>query len=634
MANSYYSLRSYDHFCFFCQINNSKKKKDEFAFFVFFTFKGWKRLVVADGPRQVINAFTLYAFADRVGFSSNLSDYYEGNYFTAIMLLAMMFTVLVFAASFLMLTIAAIMYIPLIIYIKGNLKAFCCHKIDKRISELVRYKKKMRLAKQAAIARAEAKGDFNHLKNKKGEIVGMKIPQPTLPTVDVEIYNHHKDNGSVKKRNSTESYGGEKLGGGFESPGFGPNRFMGNTGNGNGSIYGRESPSLLYNGIENGEEYASNANLMANAGPAGNIYDFSATSSQNHNTSPSIPQSSHTSPESYPNHVRGINGQPSSVIRNYGSNSNLNEQLIDSLGPIGTSPMVRPMQVRGYQHQMQGQAQTATQGKSPLGMNVQNSTSNLNLNEGFEKRGNQAYGNEGYGKEFEYGNEGSYQDYGNDFSEGGYYYSGNQYDYSYGDQTGSGYGNQDLSNYVPFNNQDSLSHDYSNQISNSFQPQTDSSNLTPNSHQNSRSHSTRSENQPTSFGLSDVIDDYYGEGGAGSMNTSRNVSRNENYQQGGDQEYNYTWNQAATGGGVGGGSGGEESPYDEIESPAGYGWGERNEPVNYQFGEKNLNPPIKNHGSGSRNQTWDDPRPESKGFELVDNSAGVKETTVRGARKR
>lgn len=40
MANNYYSLKSYDHFCFFSQINNSKKKKDEFAFFVFFTFKG------------------------------------------------------------------------------------------------------------------------------------------------------------------------------------------------------------------------------------------------------------------------------------------------------------------------------------------------------------------------------------------------------------------------------------------------------------------------------------------------------------------------------------------------------------------------------------------------------------------
>lgn len=40
MANNYYSIRSYDHFCFFNQINNSKKKKDEFAFFIFFTFKG------------------------------------------------------------------------------------------------------------------------------------------------------------------------------------------------------------------------------------------------------------------------------------------------------------------------------------------------------------------------------------------------------------------------------------------------------------------------------------------------------------------------------------------------------------------------------------------------------------------
>jgi hypothetical protein len=58
MANNYYSLRknpfpgrqtmysvdiphvgSYDHFCFFDHIQQSKKKKDSFAFFIFFTFK-------------------------------------------------------------------------------------------------------------------------------------------------------------------------------------------------------------------------------------------------------------------------------------------------------------------------------------------------------------------------------------------------------------------------------------------------------------------------------------------------------------------------------------------------------------------------------------------------------------------
>jgi hypothetical protein len=56
MANHYYSLRmcsrqlwrhskfilcagSYEHFCFFDHISNSTKKKDDFAFFIFFTFK-------------------------------------------------------------------------------------------------------------------------------------------------------------------------------------------------------------------------------------------------------------------------------------------------------------------------------------------------------------------------------------------------------------------------------------------------------------------------------------------------------------------------------------------------------------------------------------------------------------------
>lgn len=37
MSQNWYCLRSYDHFCFFCQIDNSKKKKDEAVFFVFFT---------------------------------------------------------------------------------------------------------------------------------------------------------------------------------------------------------------------------------------------------------------------------------------------------------------------------------------------------------------------------------------------------------------------------------------------------------------------------------------------------------------------------------------------------------------------------------------------------------------------
>ncbi len=157
MANNWYSINSYNHFCFFLQINNSKKKKDEFAFFIFFTFKGWKRLLVADGPRQTINALTLFNFARCKHFSLSFSDYTDnGNILTTVLLLTMIFTVVVFAASLILLLIACFMYLPLFFYIRGNLKEYCCHKIDKRISELVQYKKKQRLAKHAELMRKEA----------------------------------------------------------------------------------------------------------------------------------------------------------------------------------------------------------------------------------------------------------------------------------------------------------------------------------------------------------------------------------------------------------------------------------------------------------------------------------------------
>ena len=39
-AYRFYSVRSYPHYCLFSQINNSRKKTDRVAFFVYFTLKG------------------------------------------------------------------------------------------------------------------------------------------------------------------------------------------------------------------------------------------------------------------------------------------------------------------------------------------------------------------------------------------------------------------------------------------------------------------------------------------------------------------------------------------------------------------------------------------------------------------
>ncbi|KAK4050022.1 Potassium transporter [Microbotryomycetes sp. JL221] len=195
MSQNWYSLRSYDHFCFFCQIDNSKKKKDEFAFFVFFTFKGWKRLLLADAPRQVINAITLYSFGASENWTTDLSVYFDGPFFKSAIIVTMLFTVVMWAGSALLLLIAAMMYVPLLCYIQGNLKEYCCHKVDKRIAELMKRKNRKRLAKEAEIARKEAKGDFSHLRDKKtGKLTAAPLPQPTLPKIGLhepDLYSNY-----------------------------------------------------------------------------------------------------------------------------------------------------------------------------------------------------------------------------------------------------------------------------------------------------------------------------------------------------------------------------------------------------------------------------------------------------------
>ncbi|KAH9179908.1 hypothetical protein EDB89DRAFT_1841466 [Lactarius sanguifluus] len=191
MANNYYSLRSYDHFCFFDHIQQSTKKSDDFAFFVFFTFKSWKRLFFADGPRQVINALTLFAIylakKDNKTPWFDFKKYFVGNnLITTALTISTLFTVVIFAGSMLLLIIAGMCYVPLLCYIKGNLKEYCCYKVDKRISAIIRRRNKERVAEAIKRDKKEAMGDLSHLKNKKGELIHQPLPQPTLPNISID----------------------------------------------------------------------------------------------------------------------------------------------------------------------------------------------------------------------------------------------------------------------------------------------------------------------------------------------------------------------------------------------------------------------------------------------------------------
>ncbi|KAF9297401.1 hypothetical protein BGZ88_010234 [Linnemannia elongata] len=174
IAARYYTVRSYPHYCFFAEIDNSKKFVDNVAFFVFFTFRNWKRLLLADAPRQLINMTMLYqAFKDHLDNTFfQWGDYIGHDPLKQIALGAMMFTVTVFIFNMLSFIAAVCMYIPLVSHIQGNLKEYCCYKIDKRIEELIKKNTKNR-----ANAAAKSKG---------GKDIAMEyMGKPTLPQVDI-----------------------------------------------------------------------------------------------------------------------------------------------------------------------------------------------------------------------------------------------------------------------------------------------------------------------------------------------------------------------------------------------------------------------------------------------------------------
>ncbi|KAF9193847.1 hypothetical protein BGZ49_003240 [Haplosporangium sp. Z 27] len=169
IAYRYYAIKSYAHFCLFEKIHNSKKTMDEIAFFCFFTFRGWKRLMFADGPRQVINCIILITVVmhNEKQYGLEFWNYPSGSVMTSITMGLMTFTLSLWIISVLLMLAAVCLYIPLVIHIQGNLKEFCCHKIDKRIDEIVKKKAKAR-AMEAA-------------KNGKGE----NLQKPTLPNIDM-----------------------------------------------------------------------------------------------------------------------------------------------------------------------------------------------------------------------------------------------------------------------------------------------------------------------------------------------------------------------------------------------------------------------------------------------------------------
>ncbi|KNE58697.1 hypothetical protein AMAG_04250 [Allomyces macrogynus ATCC 38327] len=179
IAYRYYCLRSFAHWCFFQEIRMHHKTSDQIAQFVFFQLKGWKRLLFAEAPRHAVTALLLWYQITQMGkpTDDDLKKFRELNptasvrqevqflaafdiyrfisYFSGVQQLTKQFGVVTMAFVFTMFVInalstlaAAVMYIPLLYRIRGNLKEYVCHMVDKRITALMATKRQMRVEEE------------------------------------------------------------------------------------------------------------------------------------------------------------------------------------------------------------------------------------------------------------------------------------------------------------------------------------------------------------------------------------------------------------------------------------------------------------------------------------------------------
>ncbi|KAL1916332.1 uncharacterized protein VTP21DRAFT_5949 [Calcarisporiella thermophila] len=193
----FYVLRSYAYYCFFSRIHESKTRSDEVAFFVFFTLKGWKRLFIAEGPRQGIACYILFTLFKKyydnpevkalspqqllVGFWNGYNNNGTANGLQTgaqrFSVILMSFTLIIWIFTCVHVTIALVIYPFLLCKIRGNLKEYCCHKIDKRIGELLKKRLRKRMIEM------EKMREYQSRNGARSPLDG-PMPQATLPDIE------------------------------------------------------------------------------------------------------------------------------------------------------------------------------------------------------------------------------------------------------------------------------------------------------------------------------------------------------------------------------------------------------------------------------------------------------------------
>ncbi|KAI9484136.1 MAG: hypothetical protein EXX96DRAFT_648776 [Benjaminiella poitrasii] len=200
LAYQTYAVKSYSYFCLLRKIKSSTRWSDVVIFYVFYTLKGWKKIIIAQGPRQIIAGITVYALLKSAWTDKNSGgfrfsddwDTYGKDWQQRLTLILMSFTCILWILSMLLILFAVFLYFPVLCQIQGNLKEYCCHKIDKRIDELLQKQRKERIRqKEKAYNNSNNSLKTNNATNRKGGDES-HVPLPTLPNVD--LYHASSEN--------------------------------------------------------------------------------------------------------------------------------------------------------------------------------------------------------------------------------------------------------------------------------------------------------------------------------------------------------------------------------------------------------------------------------------------------------
>ncbi|KAF2485708.1 hypothetical protein BDY17DRAFT_241978, partial [Neohortaea acidophila] len=229
IANSLQSMRSrgFKRFLVYTQLTKSKKGTDYVAFFVYFAFQSAVRVVLAEGPRQAVNAMTLYAVmqADLINggattdghshiqqFFINLGAIADKNYEQAAIYASMLFTLVIWVFSALCLICAGLLYLVFLWHYipqqDGRLRIYCRRKIDRRLDKIVAHTIEAAMEDEAKKReKAERKAELK--RQKTGELppprpMGLNRA-PTLPDLgDDGAWKKH-DAASPLNRQDTKS---------------------------------------------------------------------------------------------------------------------------------------------------------------------------------------------------------------------------------------------------------------------------------------------------------------------------------------------------------------------------------------------------------------------------------------------